>query len=75
MTTQDYNELVEYYSTLIVKDKCNEDRAKDLLYQRCITHSDIGYKYVDGLESFEEYDLKINKVVNKIINSYASKSN
>jgi ribosomal protein S27E len=69
ITKEDWNALVDYYLTI----KDIPDSIKNL-EDRVITHSNIGYRYVDGLETLEKYNSRISDVVNKIIKESMGKS-
>jgi len=68
VTSEDFDKICEYYVSI----KYNYDipKVRNMTYHYIITHSSIGYNYVDGLESSEEYDNKVNKLIDKIITKY-----
>jgi len=68
LNSKDFDNICEYY--LSIKYNHAIPKIRDMMYEYIIIHSNIGYKYVDELESKEEYDNKVNKLIDKIVTKY-----
>jgi hypothetical protein len=68
VSSEDFDKIYEYY--ISIKYNYDIPKIRNMMYDYTITHSSIGYNYVDGLETLEEYTNKVNKLIDKIVTKY-----
>lgn len=68
VTSEDYDKICEYY--LSIKYNHSIYDVRNMMHDYTITHSSIGYNYVDGIETKEEYNNKVEKLIDKIVSKY-----